>query len=59
MKIGTILLLVLAVIFYGAGILFAEYAVVLKNGRRITVKGYREETGRIMVYGLGGEFGIS
>ena len=59
MKIGTILLLVLAVIFYGAGILFAEYTVVLKNGRRITIKGYREETGRIMIYGLGGEFGIS
>jgi hypothetical protein len=59
MKSGTILLLILAVIFYGAGILFAEYTVVSKNGRWIMVKGYREETGRIMIYGLGGEFGIS
>lgn len=37
---------------------FADYTLVLKNGRRITAKSYREEGSTIKIYGLGGEFGI-
>jgi len=37
----------------------ADYTLVLKNGRRITVPNYREETGMIKFPGLGGEIGIS
>jgi len=38
--------------------LFADYTLVLKNGRRITVQSYREEGGMIKFPGLGGEIGI-
>lgn len=38
--------------------LFADYTLVLKNGRRITVQSYREEGGVIKFPGLGGEIGI-
>ena len=38
---------------------FADYVLILKNGRRITVQSYREEGGMIKFYGLGGEIGIS
>jgi hypothetical protein len=38
---------------------FADYSLVLKNGRRITVETYREEGGMIKFYSLGGEIGIS
>jgi hypothetical protein len=37
----------------------AEYTLILKNGRRITVQNYREEKGVIKFSGLGGEIGIS
>ena len=37
----------------------ADYSLVLKNGRRITVESYREEGRMIKFYGLGGEIGIS
>ena len=37
---------------------WADYALVLKNGRRITVQSYWEEPGTIKFYGLGGEIGI-
>ena len=37
----------------------AEYTLILKNGRRITVQSYREENGVIKFGGLGGEIGIS
>lgn len=36
----------------------AEYTLVLKNGRRITVQAYREEGQMIKFYGAGGEIGI-
>ncbi len=49
----------LALIFCWTGILFANYTIVLKNGRRITVKSYREEGEMIKVRGMGGEFGIA
>ncbi|HEU4345712.1 MAG TPA: hypothetical protein VFU31_29540 [Candidatus Binatia bacterium] len=37
----------------------AEYDLILKNGRKITVQSYREESGMIRFQGLGGEIGIS
>ena len=37
----------------------ADYTLVLKNGRRITVQSYREEGRMIKFNGLGGEIGIS
>jgi hypothetical protein len=37
---------------------FADYTIVLKNGRRMTVQSYREEGSTIKVPALGGEFGI-
>jgi hypothetical protein len=37
----------------------AEYTLILKNGRRITVESYREESGVIKFGGLGGEIGIA
>jgi hypothetical protein len=36
----------------------AQSTIVLKNGRRITTQGYREEGSTIRVFGLGGEFTI-
>lgn len=41
------------------GPLSAEYTLVLKNGRRITVQSYREDGGMIKFPALGGEIGIS
>ncbi len=58
-RIKRALPLGLALIFCWTGILFAEYTIVLKNGRRITVKSYREEGEMIKVLGMGGEFGIA
>jgi len=49
----------LALIFCWTGILLANYTIILKNGRRITVKSYREEGEMIKVRGMGGEFGIA
>ena len=37
----------------------AEYTLILKNGRRITVQSYRDEMGMIKFGGFGGEIGIS
>ncbi len=37
----------------------ADYTLLLKNGRRITVQSYREEGTMIKFRGLGGEIGIS
>ena len=53
-----LLFLALAFILCLPGPLFAEYTLVLKNGRRITVQSYREEGGMIKFPGLGGEIGI-
>jgi|SRR3990172_12090211 len=39
--------------------LSADYTLVLKNGRAITVQSYREEGRMIKFYGLGGEIGLS
>ena len=51
--------LALLALFCWTGPLFADYTLLLKNGRRITVKSYREEGGKIKVYGLGWEMGFS
>ena len=50
--------LIVALISNSALMAFADYTLVLKNGRRITVQSYREEGSTIKVHGLGGEFGI-
>lgn len=42
-----------------AGPAWADYTLVLKNGRRITVQSYREEGRMIKFRGLGGDIGIS
>jgi hypothetical protein len=51
--------LCLLTIFCWTGPLFADYKLVLKNGRSITVQRYREEGGKIIVYSLGGELAIA
>jgi len=58
-RIKRALPLGLALIFCWTGVLFANYTIVLKNGRRITVKSYQEEGEMIKVRGMGGEFGIA
>jgi hypothetical protein len=37
---------------------FADYSLILKNGRQLTVESYRENGGMISIYGLGGEIKI-
>jgi hypothetical protein len=49
---------VAAAILFSAVPALAEYTLVLKNGRRITVQSYREEGQMIKFYGAGGEIGI-
>ncbi|MCZ6626294.1 MAG: hypothetical protein O7B35_18995 [Deltaproteobacteria bacterium] len=49
----------LASVLCWSGSLFADYTLVLKNGRRITVQSYREEGEMIKFPGLGGEIGIT
>jgi len=41
-----------------AGLANAQYVVVLKNGRQLTVQSYRDEGGTVKILGLGGEIGI-
>jgi hypothetical protein len=38
--------------------LFADYTVVLKNGRRFNVQNFREEAGMVKLHGFGGEISI-
>jgi hypothetical protein len=40
-----------------AGLADAQYVVVLKNGRQLTVQSYREEGSTVKIQGLGGERG--
>jgi hypothetical protein len=42
-----------------ADLLLAQYTLVLKNGRRITVQNYREEGGMVKFSGFGGEIAIA
>lgn len=52
----AILVLVFAL---APGLASAQYTLILKNGRRITVESFREEGGMIKFQGLGGEIGIA
>jgi hypothetical protein len=52
------LLLPLSVYYWTVPVL-ADYTLVLKNGRRITVQSYSEEGRMIKFHGLGGDIGIS
>lgn len=51
-------MLIVTLLFW-SGTAFAQYTIVLKNGRRITVQTYREEGGMIKFFGMGGEIGIA
>jgi len=48
-----------AVVFGSAAPLFADYTLILKNGRTITVKAYREEGGMIIFTSHGGKIRIA
>ena len=56
----TLAILSIAIVSISASALtaFADFTLVLKNGRRITAQSYREEGSTIKIHGLGGEFGI-
>ncbi|MGH7770198.1 MAG: hypothetical protein ACREQP_22330 [Candidatus Binatia bacterium] len=56
-RVGLVVLLTTVILSYPV-ILPAQYTLVLKNGRRITVQAYREEGQTIKIYGIGGEIGI-
>ena len=59
MKVTKLSILGLAVSLYLPGVLFADYTIVLENGRRVTVQNYWEESGMVKFRGLGGEIGIA
>lgn len=42
-----------------ADLVFAQYTLVLKNGRRIAVQSYREESGMVKFSGFGGDVAIA
>ena len=50
--------LVLMTLSQWTDLALADYTLILKNGRRITVQSYREEGSMLKIHGLGGEFGI-
>jgi hypothetical protein len=58
MRTGAILSIAILSISVSVLTAFADYTLVLKNGRRITAQSYREEGSTIKIHGLGGEFGI-
>jgi len=53
------LLIGFAVVFGLAAPLFADYTLVLKNGRTVTVEAYKEEGGMIIFSSYGGEISIA
>lgn len=57
MKRKALFWVIASFVFYTVPV-SADYTFVLKNGRRITAKSYREEGSMIKLYGLGGELGI-
>ncbi len=57
--IQRLFLWTVAILLFGVAPLCAEYTLILKNGRRITVQSYREEGGMIKFQGFGGEIGIA
>ena len=58
MNSRRLIFLILAIGLYLAAPAFADYTIVLKNGRRMTVQSYREEGSTIKVPAFGGELGI-
>ena len=58
MKRDLTFLLVVTLILFPLSPALADYTLLLKNGRRITVQSYREEGSTIKFRGLGGEIGI-
>jgi hypothetical protein len=56
--IKRVLFMTFIVILCGPTLLFADYIIVLKNGRQLTVPNYREEGAMIKFTGFGGEIGI-
>ena len=58
-KTWSFLSVAAAVVFGQALTVLADYTLVLKNGRQITVQSYREEKGMIKFDALGGEIGIT
>ena len=56
-KVAGVLTFLCAMSWFGAA--NAQYVLVLKNGRQITVQSYREEGPMIKFSGLGGEIAIS
>lgn len=54
----VILCLVATMALLSVNSALADYTIVLKNGRQITVQNYREDAGIIKFFGLGGEIGI-
>jgi len=58
MKATRILISGFAILVCWSGSVLADYTIVLKNNRRITVKNYWEESGMVKFRGLGGEIGI-
>lgn len=48
-----------AILILCPGSLLADYTIVLKNGRQITVKAYWEEKGMVKFHSLGGEIGLA
>ena len=57
MNMSTALTLLLCLCAW-ADLANAQYVVVLKNGRQLTVQSYREEGSTVKIQGLGGELGI-
>ena len=53
------LLIGFAVIFGLVAPLFADYTLILKNGRTVNVEAYKEEGGRIIFSSYGGEISIA
>lgn len=53
------LLIGFAVVFGSVTPLFADYTLILKNGRTITVEAYKEEGGMIIFSSYGGEISIA
>lgn len=51
--------LAFVLLLYWVAPVSAQYVLVLKNGRRITVQSYREDGRMIKFYGMGGEIGIA
>ena len=59
MKRVIILSLAAAVIVFSILPAFADYTILLKNGREFIVQNFREDAGMIKFYGFGGEISIS